>query len=42
VTHAGVEGVPYASALIPAGRASGATDDCAAGGDGYAIVRFGP
>lgn len=40
--HAGTAGVPFGSASIPAGQAAGATNDCAAGGGGYAIVTFGP
>jgi hypothetical protein len=39
-THVGVDGVPFSSASLPMGQASGATDDCAAGGGGYAIVMF--
>ncbi|HET6338071.1 MAG TPA: MopE-related protein [Polyangiales bacterium] len=40
--HAGTMGVPFGSASIPAGNATGATDDCAAGGAGYAILTFSP
>jgi hypothetical protein len=38
--HTGSGGVPFASSSLPAGQAVGATDDCAAGGGGYAVVRF--
>jgi hypothetical protein len=40
--HAGTAGVPFGSASIPAGQATGATDNCAAGGGGYAILTFSP
>jgi hypothetical protein len=40
LTELGAEGVPYASASLPAGQAAGATNDCGAGGGGYAILTF--
>lgn len=40
--HAGSMGVPFGSASIPNGAAVGATDNCGAGGDGYAILTFSP
>jgi hypothetical protein len=41
VTHAGAEGLPYSTGPLPAGQATGATEACAAGGGGYAILTFG-
>jgi hypothetical protein len=41
-TTRGTNGIPANAGSIPAGRATGGTGDCGNGGDGYAIIRFGP
>ena len=38
----GVEEAPHGTALLPGGRATGGTGDCADGGAGFGVVTFAP